>query len=135
MKKRKITVYICLILVVFTALIGAIYASGLHSDTDCGKPYESFCPRCNTEMTLCCSTQKCTDENLCMNAYYCENCGFFERGSHTDYHNESHCTLPKLTELVMSEKNDTSDSLGESSAIAAADQCGVCGNFGCEILH
>lgn len=93
-----------------------------------------------------------TVQDLYWNAYYCRDCGYFTRGSHDDdYHVEAYrhtkaecydhalCSLPRLSDLMSVDdkvecSNDDCNSK-EKDPIAAADICGVCGAFDCQIYH
>ena len=154
--------------------------------TECNgiEPYASYrtvCPYCNKDMSLCCSGQVAEDDHyancyvsahtsvcqnvqdLYWNAYYCSDCGYFQRGSRdNDYHVEaywhtkanaydhSYCSLPRLSDLISThdevcsvEKihaNDASPASHEyaseyEAALAAGDICEVCGKLACKTLH
>lgn len=150
--------------------------------TECGgnelySSYRTICPNCNTSMTLCCSEQVAEDDyyNSCLvmghpadcntvqdlywNAYYCNECGHFQRGTRSDdYHIEAYwhtkadcydhtyCSLPRLSDLLRnSENNNPADEEKDSTshtyenkyeaAVAAGDYCEICGTFGCRTLH
>lgn len=143
--------------------------------------YRTVCPYCNKNMSLCCSGQIAEDDHhasclvydhpsgcetiqdLYWNAYYCSDCGYFQRGSRDDdYHVEAYwhtktscydhtyCSLPRLSDLISSndeecsiEKINTDDAPDASNkyadeyeaALAAGDICEICGKLACKTLH
>lgn len=136
--------------------------------------YRTVCPTCNKDMMLCCSGSVAVDDNrasclvldhpsgcetiqdLYWNAYYCNSCGYYQRGYRSDeYHVEAYwhtkadcydhayCSLPRLSDLTnieekecLSEKNSSNTySNPIDAAIAASDYCEVHDIFACNIPH
>ena len=126
---KKSSFFALIVFVLITAIsVCSVFAAGVFS-----KEESVPCPVCGENMKICCGESAVNgDEALSWNAYCCESCGYFQRGS--DCHDESSCNLIKLHDAAhlagTTERSDT-----PHDPVAAGDYCEQHRIFECKISH